>query len=162
MPANDAPVEARVIASLLPTVVRYLFGTEDSDPVDELPLAQLRVCGILHEGSRPMSVLSRELGVSLSALTQIADRLEDAGLVNRVAVGTDRRVRRLQLTARGKRLMQHREDARIRRVRGALECLAPEARQAVRDAVELLHNACAEACAQPVVSGHGHELRSIG
>jgi DNA-binding MarR family transcriptional regulator len=109
-----------------------------------------------------MSALSHELGVSLSALTQIADRLEDAGLVNRVAVGTDRRVRRLQLTARGKRLMQHRADARIRRVRGALECLAPEARRAVRDAVELLHDACAEACDEASVSGRDRELVSKG
>ena len=48
----------------------------------ELPLAQLRVCGVLCDGPRPMSAVSRELGVSLSAMTQIADRLERAGSSN--------------------------------------------------------------------------------
>ena len=50
-----------------------------------------------------MSSLGRELGVSLSAITQIADRLERAGLVTRVAKGGDRRVRRLELTRAARR-----------------------------------------------------------
>ena len=86
-----------------------------------MPLAQLRVCGILYDGPRPMSALSRELGVSLSAMTQIADRLERARLVNRVAEGADRRIRCLQLTERGQKLMRSREDARNRRVLAVLE-----------------------------------------
>ena len=50
-----------------------------------------------------MSALSREFGVSLSAMTRIADRLERARLVKRVAEGGDRRIRHLQLTPRGEK-----------------------------------------------------------
>jgi DNA-binding MarR family transcriptional regulator len=89
-----------------------------------------------------MSALSRELGVSLSALTQIADRLERARLVKRVAFGCDRRVRHLQLTERGENLMRVREVARTQRVLAALEHLSPEAREEVTAAMQALLNAC--------------------
>ena len=76
--------EANKIASLLPALMRQLFTLDDDLAVD-LPLAQLRVCASLQDGPLPMSALSRELGVTLSAMTQIADRLERANLVSRVA-----------------------------------------------------------------------------
>ncbi len=105
----------------------------------------MRVCGILYRGPRPMSALGRELGVSLSAMTQIADRLERARLVRRVAEGTDRRVRCLRLTPRGERIMRRREEARLRRVRAALARLSEEARTEVLVALQRLVRAC-EGC----------------
>ena len=72
-----------------------------------------------------MSVLSRELGVSLSAMTQIADRLERARLVKRQFEGTDRRVRSLQLTSRGQKIMQAREEARVQRRANGFRSDAP-------------------------------------
>ena len=134
--------QATAIASLLPALMRQLFVL-DHDLAAELPLAQLRVCAMLCGGARPMSALGRELGVSLSAMTQIADRLERARLVQRVAEGTDRRIRCLQLTERGERIMRLREDARVQRVLAALERLSPSARKQELAALELLMNACA-------------------
>jgi len=141
--------QAQEIASLLVDLTRRVFLPDD-DQVGELPVAQLRVCGILfaHGGSRPMSALSRELAVSLSAMTQIADRLERARLVRRVAEGSDRRVRCLQLTERGEKIMRHREDSRVRRVKAALEHLSPKARQEVTAALETLTSASAAATEQ--------------
>jgi len=57
-----------------------------NDPAVELPLAQLKVCSLLYGGPLSMSAWA-ELGVSLSAMTQIADRLERARLVKRVNQG---------------------------------------------------------------------------
>jgi DNA-binding MarR family transcriptional regulator len=136
--------QATTAASLLVTLTREFF-TPDGSLVEEMPLAQLRVCGILYDGPRPMSALSRALGVSVSAMTQIADRLERARLVHRVADGADRRIRCLQLTERGQRLMQSREQARNKRVLTALEQLSPEARSRVLAALEALADACAAA-----------------
>ena len=112
------------------------------DPADDLPLAQLRLCGILSEGPLPMSAVSRALSVSLSALTQIADRLERAGLVKRVAAENDRRVRCLQLTARGEKMTRRRREARVLRTLTVLEHLSVPQRQAVRASLEVLVNAC--------------------
>ena len=139
--SDERPLtQATAIAALLPALMRQLFAGDD-DLAAELPLAQLRVCGVLHEGPRSMSALSRELHVSLSAMTQLANRLERAGLVSRVAEGNDRRVRQLQLTPRGAKLMQLREDTRCQRISAVLRRLAPEARKKVLTALGMLRDA---------------------
>ncbi len=125
----------------MPRLARGLTSSE-KDPADNLPLAQLRLCGILSEGPLPMSALSRALGVSHSALTQIADRLERARLVKRVAEENDRRVRCLQLTARGEKMTRNRRDARVRRTLAVLERLSAPQREAVRTSLEILVDAC--------------------
>ncbi len=135
--------QAKTIAEILPVLMRRLAGPNDNLAA-KLPLTQLKVCGVLFRGPRRMSGLSRELGVSLSSLTQIADRLESAGMVKRVAYGADRRVRYLQLTARGKGLIRLREDARVRRTRAVLEHLPPKLRREVVAALEAFARACAE------------------
>jgi DNA-binding MarR family transcriptional regulator len=138
---KDPVAEARTIASLLPAIMGQLFAADDHLAV-ELPLAQLRVCGMLYDGPHPMSVLSRELGVSLSAMTQIADRLERVRMVKRVGQGDDRRVRCLQLTQRGKKIMQLREDGRVQRVSAVLQHLPPKSRGEVLATLQTLIRAC--------------------
>jgi DNA-binding MarR family transcriptional regulator len=135
--------EAQVIASLMLKLAQGL-SVNGRDPASQLPLAQLRVCGVLaaNGGPRPMSTLGRELGVSLSALTQIADRLERAGLVKRMTAGADRRVRCLQLTARGERIMRRRLAARVERVSAVLAHVPPPERRTVQTALETLLGAC--------------------
>jgi len=133
--------QAKAIASQLLTLTREIFAP-DHDAAADLPVAQLRVCGILYGGPRPMSALSRELGISFSATTQIADRLERARLVRRVAQGTDRRAKRLELTLRGEKIMRQREQHRIARVSALLEHLPAPARAEVQAALDLLVRAC--------------------
>jgi DNA-binding MarR family transcriptional regulator len=137
-----AAQQAEGVAALLLALMRQVFRPDDGLAA-ALPVGQLRVCGLLYDAPRPVSALSRELGVSVSAMTQIADRLEKAGLVKRVANGIDRRVRSLQLTACGQRSMQLLEKSRVRRVAAVLEQVAPEARPAVTAALETLVHACA-------------------
>ncbi len=134
--------QARAIAGYLPALMRQLFTFED-DAVDELPLAQLRVCGLLYAEPRSMSALGRELGVSLSAVTQVADRLERARLVRRVPDGTDRRLRCLQLTERGSKMMRRHEEARTQRVLAILQGLPAPARAEILAALTTLIQACA-------------------
>lgn len=142
MNEHNIPEQAGEIASLLVSLVRRLFAPDDG-PVGDLPLAQLRVCVLLLGGPHSMSAVSRELGVTQSAMTQIADRLERAGLVSRVADAADRRVRALRLTPRGERIMRQREEARVRRVASALGELSPEARRQVQTGLELFARASA-------------------
>ncbi|HEY2761147.1 MAG TPA: MarR family winged helix-turn-helix transcriptional regulator [Pirellulales bacterium] len=126
--------------SLFLALTRRLMAIDDS--AADLPLRQLRVCMLLHESPRTMSWLSRELGVSLSAMTQIADRLERARLVKRHFEGGDRRVRSLQLTPRGLKIMRSREAARIDRAKRAIEQLPPDTRSNVLVTLETLRQAC--------------------
>jgi DNA-binding MarR family transcriptional regulator len=126
---------------LLPVLMRQLMAGE-SDPAQELSLAQLKVCSVLYRGPQPMSALSRELGVSLSAMTQIADRMERAALVARVSKGGDRRIRCLQLTDDGEKMMRLRENARTQRLSAVLEHLAPRVRENVLTTLQTLIEAC--------------------
>jgi DNA-binding MarR family transcriptional regulator len=132
--------QAKAVADALLAVTREVF-VPDNDLTSQLPVAQLRVCGLLYGRPRQMSAVSRELGISLSAMTQIADRLERAQLVRRVAEGTDRRVRRLKLTEHGEAIMRQRDTARVRRVRAVLERLSPEARREALSVLEMLARA---------------------
>ena len=129
--------QAETIATLMPALARSLFAVHN-DVAADLPLGQLRVCGILEEGPQSMSALSREMGVSLSAMTQIADRLERSEWVRRVAEDNDRRVRRLQLTPHGEAMMRERKKGRIERARVVLGGLQPEERAQVLRAFEAL------------------------
>jgi DNA-binding MarR family transcriptional regulator len=129
---------------LLQSLLRELT-TGTNDPAVELPLAQLRVCRVLCNGRQSVSAISRELGVSLSAVTQIADRLERAKLIDRVADGGDRRIRCLQLTARGEKLLRLHDEERIRRAAAMLGELTPEARETAAEVVEMLAHAAAAA-----------------
>jgi DNA-binding MarR family transcriptional regulator len=148
MSREDLLETAEAVAGLMPRLARGLIAPV-KDPADDLPLAQLRLCGILSEGPRPMSALSRALGVSHSALTQIADRLERARLVKRVAEENDRRVRCLQLTAQGEKMTRNRREARVQRTLAVLERLSAPQREAVRTTLEILVDACSATTFNP-------------
>jgi DNA-binding MarR family transcriptional regulator len=130
--------QAAQLECLLPLLARRLFTLDPSHPAMDLPVAQLRVCTILQAGPRAMSAISEELGISISAITQIADRLERAGFVERVTEPDDRRMKRLQLTPHGAEVMRSRREQRVRRVADALAQLPPAAREAVLAALQAL------------------------
>jgi DNA-binding MarR family transcriptional regulator len=113
----------------------------DHDPAGEMPLRQLRVCMALYEGPRSMSELSRELGVSQSAITQLADRLEHAKMVTRGSLDDDRRMRTLQLTPRARKMLRLREQNRVGRVMVILKRMSALERNAVLAAMACLRDA---------------------
>jgi DNA-binding MarR family transcriptional regulator len=141
--------QAAQLECLLPLLARRLFTLDANHPAMELPVAQLRVCTLLQAGPRPMSAISEELGISVSAITQIADRLERAGLVERVSGQDDRRMKKLQLTPHGVEIMRSRREQRVRRSADALAQLPPAAREAVLAALQALVEA-SRATAQEV------------
>lgn len=140
--ADDLLIEqASTIASMLPKLMRRFSALSEGDPAMELPIAQLRLCSHLHDGSRAMSCLARELGISLSAVTQIADRLERAGLIERIPEVDDRRVKTLRLTPHGEHLIRARRESRTKRILETIERLSAEGREAVLNALNLLLSA---------------------
>ncbi len=129
--------QAAAFVRFLHSLLRELT-VGSNDPTAELPLGQLRVCRVLTGGLQSISAISRELGVSLSAITQIADRLERARLVRRLTEDNDRRVRCLQLTARGEKLLRLHDEERVRRMAAALEQLTPAEREQAAAALDML------------------------
>jgi DNA-binding MarR family transcriptional regulator len=89
-----------------------------------------------------MSEIGREIGMSPSAVTQVSDRLERRGLVERVSPNGDRRVRRLQLTAKGLRLMRRHEEKQLERIAGALDQLTEKELDQLMLGLEILTRSC--------------------
>ncbi|MEX2113110.1 MAG: MarR family transcriptional regulator [Pirellulales bacterium] len=132
--------QARMLRAALIGLGRGLLAVDDSTL--DLPLRQLRVCLTLCGRKESMSELSRGLGVSLSAMTQVADRLERQGLVERVFDGSDRRVRFLQLTAKGEALMRSHEEAQLHKMAACLRRIGQQDSEKVLHALRVLVEAC--------------------
>jgi DNA-binding MarR family transcriptional regulator len=125
---EDLTAQASEIERLFPQIGRRLFTIHPEDLAADLPVTQLRVCTVLRHGPETMTALGDELGISTSAVTQIADRLERAGLVERVSEADDRRMKKLVLTPHGEEVMRARWERRVECVSAALATLTDERR----------------------------------
>ena len=153
----DIAEQAARLEHLMPTILRRLFTLANAGLLADMPLAQLRICSYLQDGPRSMSAVADELGISTSSVTQIADRMVRAGLVERVAAQCDRRLRHLHLTARAEELMQARRESRTRRAHEALSRISPAIRVDLLEGLEQLLTAAISTAptheADPVVDG---------
>jgi DNA-binding MarR family transcriptional regulator len=154
---NDPNIleQAARLERLLPGIARNLFTLNMDNPALDLPLGQLRACSILYDGPQPLTALGDRLGISASAVSQLADRLEQAGYVERSTDADDRRVRLLCLSARGEDMMRTRREERRAHAAIALRQLEPAARQALLDQLQALleasgHVSCASRHEDPV------------
>ena len=79
----------------------------------ENSIAQLEMCGsdfavleaLLHKGPLPVNEIGKKVLLTSGSITVAVDRLEDKGLVERRAHGTDRRAKIVHLTREGKKLI---------------------------------------------------------
>ena len=135
---------AACIEGTLPRVLRRLFTLTINSPSSELTAAQSRLCAyLLADGPCPVTEAAEELCVTVSAATQIADRLEKLGLVQRVAGQQDRRQRLVSLTEHGRAVMSDRRLRRVERVARVLETMPPERRADIASALTTLLEAAA-------------------
>ena len=141
--------QALQLEGLLPVLNRKLFTLVPDHPSAEIPMAQLRTCSILQFGPRTMTSLSEELGISLSAMTQIADRMERAELVERVMMREDRRQRLLQLSERGTEMMRTRKQIRIQQAAVALAQITDSERAEILQLLQVLLTAAASISPEP-------------
>jgi DNA-binding MarR family transcriptional regulator len=74
-------------------------------------------------------------GVTQPAMTQLIARLQDAGLVDRVADPADGRVVQVRITADGQAMLARRRAVRAGRLAGLLDRLSPDERAALAAAL---------------------------
>lgn len=114
---------------------------------------------IRRSGPIKVSDLARTLSCDMGNLSGVLDRLEEAGLVERVASGTDRRVRLLQLTAKGRRLDAQIENLFKRsRIHNQLERINPRERNALSS---ILSRVCAGISASAPTSAPTPHIRRL-
>ena len=136
--------QAERLESVMPAIAQRLFTVATAHPLSDMPVAQLRLCSFLLKHDKPtLSQVADELNISASAATQLADRLEKAGMVERVSSSgangdCDRRARHLRLTEKGFTLMHSRRELRQSGARRALRHLFPEDRERLLEVLEKL------------------------
>lgn len=147
MSGERATERVEELARLLPgTMLRLFPPPREQSPLWDLPLPQLRTLHALRRrGDLTMREVAGCLGVAMSTATQVADRLEGLGLVERGADSTDRRVVRLMLTERGRAALAELHQQRDERIAAALDRLRAEEQEAVLTGLRLLAEAAREA-----------------
>ncbi|MEV0838419.1 MarR family transcriptional regulator [Actinocatenispora sera] len=103
-----------------------------------LTMQQLKVLIALARGATSGQALTDVLGVRLATVTGIVDRLAAQHLVSRREDPNDRRVRRVELTATGRRLLDRLNEAGEFATRRLLERLDTDGLRTVAAAVRLL------------------------
>jgi MarR family transcriptional regulator, transcriptional regulator for hemolysin len=129
-----------LLNSLGGTIFRQLLWQKASEL--DLTYAQSQVLFHLaeHSGSH-MGDVAKAFGVTLPAVTHIADRLEEKGLVARRDHPADRRVYVLDLTRAGKTLVDELEAIRLRGMERVLDRMSAADRRQVLTGLEALVDA---------------------
>jgi DNA-binding MarR family transcriptional regulator len=95
----------------------------------------------LEAGAESASAVGENLGLSVSAVTQVANRLESLGLIQRTETLSDRRVKPLALTDRGRELLDLRNQVRVERADTAMRRISLEDQTAILQALTILRDA---------------------
>jgi DNA-binding MarR family transcriptional regulator len=107
-----------------------------------LSMPQLSVLFQLHfRGVCGMSEVSEQFEITPAAASQLVDKLVQNGLIRREEDPRDRRAKCLNLTDKGKELLQRNFDERYRWVDELAEKLTPEERAKVTEALEIMTRA---------------------
>ncbi len=113
----------------------------------DLTMTQLKVLFIVYSGSDGTATagqIARELGVSLSTVTGIVDRLCEPGFVTRGEDPRDRRVTRVSITPAGRELIERLHRAHLARMAPLLERLDTETLVMLERALAALYDAALE------------------
>ena len=95
------------------------------------------------DAARTMRELADQLGIDKSNVTRLCRQMQDAGHVELNRCGEDGRVRRLKLTAEGRRLAREVDDSSRERFDRILSRVPPKQRAELLRALDLLGEAVA-------------------
>ena len=130
--------ETKELTLLLGSLCKHLMvttGREVFQAIDELGLSftQIKLAQHLAEAEEPMSLgaLGDHLGLSLPAVSRAVEGLVKRGIVTREEDPADRRSKRVVITRRGRRLHDRIYAIRLAGVRGFVEELDPDQREAL-------------------------------
>ena len=127
--ARDAPEQSAEpgLAAGVTAVLEGLIGLFRSlSPSDGLSLTAAATLATLdRSGPCRLTALAAHEGVTQPAMTQLVDRLQGAGLLDRVPDPSDGRVVQVRITGEGRALLARRRAVRAERVAELLMRLSP-------------------------------------
>jgi len=110
----------------LMTAARPRWNTAD------LTITQLRALSVLQRGNVRVSELGDALGIGLAAASTLADRMARRKFIVRRADPEDGRVVHLELSARGRTLIEHLERGRTEHFGKLIARMTPSEREALK------------------------------
>jgi len=122
------------------TLARAMLSRRHSESVygesePELTPGRRQAILMLDRGELRMGELARRLGLEVSTVTRLVDKLEHAGLAERRAGAADRRSITVALTAEGRQVAERLRESRAKFMAEVLEVLEPAER---RELVKLM------------------------
>ena len=102
-----------------------------------------------HRGNCAIGDISERFDITNAAASQLVDKLVQSGLLQREEDPHDRRAKLLNLTDKGRDLIQQSIEERYRWVDGLAEQLTPEERDKVSEALNIMTQAAREMEAEP-------------
>ena len=117
-------------------LLRRISRDDGADGVTPARLSALSV--LVYGGAQTVGDLARRQGVSLPTMSRMVDALVRGGLVVRAGDPGDRRMVRLDVTRRGRELMERGRARRITRLASELDVLAARELSALEEAVGAL------------------------
>ncbi|MBI2862112.1 MAG: MarR family transcriptional regulator [Chloroflexi bacterium] len=125
----------------------------DGWPAHDFPLVQVWALMLLaQEGSKTVGEVAQGVGVSCPAATELVDRLEQRGAVQRVRSPQDRRKVLVQLTPKHAEVIRAAVAERRDRVASALEQLTSQEQESLVRGLRLIVRALAEPYRERVAS----------
>ena len=94
---------------------------------------------LAHRGQCTVSDLSRHMEVSAPAASQLVDKLVEAGYVSRVENRDDRRIRNIEITPRGLKLVQELKNEHKNKINSILDAIPEEEQEAVQRSLHSLN-----------------------
>ena len=124
-----------------------ILGDQATEKLREFDLQwwQYDVLATLRRQGGPFTMAATELAdasmLTSGAMTNRIDRLEESGLVRRIADSEDRRKVLVQLTSKGLKLIEDATEVRFEAALDALQNLTPSQRESLSDLLRLLLSA---------------------
>ena len=132
-PALDDPALAAEVAAGLERLIGLFRWISPSSGLSLTAAATLAT--LERSGPRRLTALAAREGVTQPAMTQLVARLQDSGLVERVADPADGRVVQVRITTEGRATLAGRRAVRAQRVGVLLARLSPDEQAALAAAL---------------------------
>ena len=153
---NEVTIETAHASDIAATVAAFArlmdrMAAEHQPPADvSISMPQLRALHLIAAaGELHMSRLVPQLGVSISTVSGLIDRLVDHGFVSRRDDPKDRRQVVLSATPAGIEFLDRMRELSNAQFRGLIELLTPDELRTVRRSIEILSTAADRAGTSP-------------
>jgi len=135
--ARDAR-ERETADRLHSAAIHLLRRVRRSDPLTGVPAAQLSALSVLMGGPRTLGEMAAAEQVRPPTMSTLVGDMERSGLVRRSSDPGDARIVRLEMTAKGRRVLSKGRDMRIADIERRIRRLDPDEIDTVAEAVTIV------------------------